>query len=123
MSAQVLILDTETKRDRAAKIVSQLPVAKPLKLTVEPFRARRSNTQNARHWLLLQKVAAELGMSPDDIHEVALCRYFGYEEKKVGGIIRQIPLERSRVQDVKRFAEFARATEEWIIHEFGIFLD
>lgn len=120
---QTLILDTEAKRDRAAKIISQLPVEKPLKVTVEPFRGKRSNSQNARHWLLLQKTGNELGMSPDDIHEVALCRYFGYAERKVGGIIRQIPLERSKVQDSKRFAEFARATEEWIIHEFGVFLE
>jgi hypothetical protein len=122
MTAQVLILDTETKRDRAAKIVSQLPVAKPLKLTVEPFRARRSNTANARLWALHQKAAEHTGMSADEMHEIALCRFYGYEEKKVGGIIRQIPNERSSVKDVKAFAQFMEATEAWYITEFGVFL-
>lgn len=122
MSAQVLILDTETKRDRAAKIVSQLPVAKPLKLTVEPFRARRSNTANARLWALHQRAAEHTGMSAEEMHEIALCRFYGYEEKRVGGMIRQIPLERSSAKDVKAFAQFMEATEAWYITEFGVFL-
>lgn len=123
MSAQILILDTETKRDRAAKIVSQLPVAKPLKLTVEPFRARRSNTANARLWALHQRAAEHTGMSADEMHEIALCRFYGYEEKTVGGMVRQIPLERSHAKDVKAFAQFMEATEAWYITEFGVFLE
>lgn len=123
MNAQVLILDTETKRDRAAKIVSQLPVAKPLKLTVEPFRARRSNTANARLWALHQRAAEHTGMSADEMHEIALCRFYGYEEKKVGGIVRQIPLERSSAKDVKEFARFMEATESFYITELGVFLE
>jgi len=123
MTPQTILIDSEQKRQRAVAILSKLPIEKPLEVTVKPYRAKRSLSQNARHWLLLQRTANELGMSPDDLHEIALCRFFGFEEKKVGGIIRQIPLERSRVQDKKRFAEFAQATEEWIIHEFGIFLE
>lgn len=122
MTAQVLILDTETKRDRAAKIVSQLPVAKPLKLTVEPFRARRSNTANARLWALHQRAAEHTGMSAEEMHEIALCRFYGFEEKRVGGMIRQTPIERSSAKDVKAFAQFMEATEAWYITEFGVFL-
>lgn len=123
MTAQVMILDTETKRTRAAKIVSQLPVEKPLKLTVEPFRARRSNTANRRLWALHQLAAEATGMSAEDMHEIALCRFYGYEEKKVGGIIRQIPIERSSAKDTKAFAEFMEATEAFYITELGVFLD
>lgn len=122
MTAQILILDTEQKRDRAARIVGQLPVEKPLKLTVEPFRARRSNTANARLWALHQRAAEHTGMSADEMHEIALCRFYGYEEKKVGGMIRQTPIERSSVQDTKGFARFMEATEAWYITEFGVFL-
>lgn len=123
MSAQVLILDSEHKRERAAKIVSQLPIEKPLKLTVEPFRARRSNTANARLWALHQRAADFTGMSAEEMHEIALCRFYGYEEKTVGGIVRQIPIERSSVKDTKAFAQFMEATEAWYVTEFGVFLD
>jgi hypothetical protein len=122
MTAQVLILDDEKKRERAAKIVSQLPVAKPLKLTVEPFRARRSNTANARLWALHQLAAEHTGMSAEEMHEIALCRFYGYEEKKIGGIVRQTPIERSSVKDSKAFAAFMEATEAWYVTEFGVFL-
>jgi hypothetical protein len=123
MSAQVLILDTEPKRERAAKIVSQLPIEKPLKLTVEPFRARRSNTANARLWALHQRAADFTGMSAEEMHEIALCRFYGYEEKKIGGIVRQIPIERSSTKNTADFAKFMEATEVWYIQEFGVFLE
>lgn len=122
MSAQVLILDTEQKRDRAAKIVSQLPVAKPLKLTVEPFRARRSDTANKRLWALHALAADHTGMSKDEMHEIALCRFYGYEEHKIGGIVRQVPCERSSTKNAAEFAKFMEATEAWYITEFGVFL-
>jgi hypothetical protein len=122
MTAQVLILDTEQKRARAARIVSQLPVEKPLKLTVEPFRARRSNTANARLWALHQLAAEHTGMSAEDLHEIALCRFYGFEEKKFGGIVRQIPLERSSSKNTAEFAKFMEATEAFYITELGVFL-
>jgi hypothetical protein len=120
---QILVLDSEQKRERAAKIVSMLPIDKPLKITVEPYRAKRSNTANARLWLLHQKAAEATGMSADEMHEIALARYYGYEEKTVGGITRQIPLERSSTKDTKAFAEFMEATEAFYIAELGVFLD
>lgn len=119
----MLILDTEQKRDRAAKIVGQLPVHKPLKLTVEPFRARRSNTANARLWALHKLAADATGMSADEMHEIALCRFYGYEERTIGGIIRQIPNERSSAKDTKAFREFMEATEAFYITELGVFLE
>ena len=118
-----MILDTEAKRERAAHIISKLPIEKPLKLTVETFRAKRSNTANARLWLLHQKAADATGMTADEMHEIALCRFYGYEEKTVGGIVRQVPLERSSSKDTKRFAAFMEATEGWYITELGVFLE
>jgi hypothetical protein len=123
MTPQTMILDTEQKRDRAAKIVSLLPVEKPLKLTVEPFRARRSTTANSRLWALHQRAADHTGMSAEEMHEIALCRFYGYEEKKVGGMIRQTPIERSSAKNTAEFAKFMEATESWYITEFGVWLE
>lgn len=123
MTEQSILLDSEDKRARALKIISALPIAKPLEVVVRPYVSKRSNSQNARLWLLHQKVAHHLGVSPDDMHEEALCRFFGYEEKKIGPFVRRVPLERSHVQDKKRFREFMDATEHWYIEEFGIWLE
>lgn len=123
MTPQTLILDSEQKRERALKVVSLISLEQPQKMTIEPFRARRSNTANARLWALHQKAAEHTGMSADEMHEVALCRFYGYEEHKVGGMIRQVPLERSSTKDTKQFHAFMEATEAWYITEFGVWLE
>jgi hypothetical protein len=123
VTPQTIILDSEPKRQRAIMVLSKLPLAKPLRVTVEPYREKRSLTANRRLWALHQLAAQATGNSADDMHEIALCRFYGYEEKKIGGIIRQIPLERSSTKDTKRFAEFMEATESWYIQEFGVFLE
>lgn len=123
MSEQAIILNSEEQRERALKVIGLLKLDRPLEVVIRPYVAKRSLSQNARLWLLHQKVAAELGVSPDDMHEEACARFFGYEEKKIGPFIRRVPIERSSTQDKKRFAEFMTATEEWYIQEFGVWLE
>lgn len=124
MTAQTMILDNEQKRERAARIVSQLPVEKPLKLTVEPFIARRTNTQNARLWLLHTKAAEHVGCSPGDIHEDMLCEHYGFNEVRLpSGQIKRVPLERSSTKDVKKFARFMEFCETFYITNLGIWLE
>lgn len=117
------IILNENNRDIAHRIIDALSPSRPWLLTVKPYVAKRSSSQNARLWLLHQKAAEMTGMSADEMHEIALCRFFGYEEKTIGGIIRQIPNERSSGQDKKRFNEFMEATEAFYISELGVFLD
>lgn len=104
-------------------ILSKLPIEKPLKVTVEEFRATRSLNANRRLWLLHQKAAEATGNTAEDMHEISLCRFYGFEEKKIGGITRQIPLERSSTKNTKDFAAFMEATEIFYITELGIFLE
>lgn len=124
MTAQVLILDTEQKRERAIKVLSLIPLDKPQKLTVEPFIAKRTNTQNARLWALHGKVAAHIGCSAADIHEDMLCEHYGYREVTMpSGEIRRVPLQRSHDKDVKKFAKFMEFCETFYITQFGIWLE
>jgi hypothetical protein len=123
MSAQILILDTEPKRERAAKIVAQLPIEKPLKLTVEPFRARRSNTANRRLWALHQLAAEAVGCSAEDMHKDCLCDFYGYSEVRLpSGDMKRIPNERSSDKDTAKFAKFMEFCETRYITELGVFL-
>lgn len=117
-----LIITTERDRERAVKILQKLPLERPLLLTVDDYHERRSATQNARLWLLHQVVADHVGISASEMHEEALCHFFGYHEVTIGAFVRRIPNERSRVQDKLRFREFMDATENWYISEFGVFL-
>lgn len=124
MTPQTLILDSEAKRQRAMQIISKLPLAKPLKLTVEPFRARRSTTANARLWALHTKAAEIVGCSPADMHEDMLCEHYGYTEVKLpSGAIKRIPMERSSTKDTAKFARFMEFCEDFYIRNLGVWLD
>lgn len=124
MTPQTLLIDSEQKRARAVKVLSLLPLEKPLKVTIEPFLARRSNTANARLWALHGKVAAHIGCSSADLHEDMLCEHYGYNEVKLpSGAIKRVPLERSHTKDVKRFHAFMEFCETFYITAFGIWLE
>jgi hypothetical protein len=124
MNPQTIILDTEQKREKAIKVVSLIPLDKPLKVTIEPFIARRTNTQNARLWALHTKAAEHVGCSPADIHEDMLCEHFGYTEVKMpSGAIKRVPMQRSSPRNTKEFAKFMTYCEEFYICNFGIWLE
>lgn len=117
-----LVVRDENSRQVATKVLAALNVERPWLITVEPYHARRSTSQNARLWKLHSLASEVTGMSAEDLHEVMLCRFYGYEEKTIGGIVRQIPLERSSTKDKKKFGDFMEATEAFYVSELGVFL-
>lgn len=129
MTPRMLIVDSETRRAYAVKVLSLLPIDKPVSVTVELFKAKRTDTQNKRLWALHTLASEHTGYSPEEMHEHALCRHFGYTEKEVtdlftGEIVqKRIPNKRSSVRNTKEFAEFMTRTEEWYIADFGCFLE
>lgn len=123
MTPQTIVLDDEKKRERAIKVVSLLPLDKPVKVTIEPFIQRRTNTQNARLWALHTKAAEHIGCSPADVHEDMLCEHYGSTEVKLpSGAIKRVPLKRSSPRNIKEFAKFMTFCEEFYICNFGIWL-
>lgn len=101
----------------------------PHEVIVRPFIEKRGVNANARLWALHTLAAEATGYSPEEMHEHALARHYGYTEKQVvdpftGEVVKKrIPLQRSSAQNRKKFAEFMEATEAWYIQEFGVFLD
>jgi hypothetical protein len=104
------------------KILGTLSFDRPWLMTVEPWRETRSHTQNARLWALHTLASQVTGYAPEEMHELMLCRFFGFEDVTFGGIKRQVPLKRSSTRDKKEFAEFMEATESFYISELGVWL-
>jgi len=100
----------------------------PFQVVLGPIREQRSLAQNARLWLLHTAAGQITGYTPDEMHEEALCKHFGYTEVErkdlfTGEITtKRVPLKRSRTRDKKEFAEFMEATEIWYGSEFGVWL-
>ena len=128
MNERRYILDTEQHRDNAARFIGKLDVAKPVEIIVRDYIAHRTTNQNARLWALHSLAAQHTGHAPDEMHEFALMRHFGYTEQslkfKDGEVItRRIPLKRSSQRNKAEFARFMEATEAWYIDEFGVWFD
>lgn len=94
----------------------------PYQAELGPIREQRTMSQNSRLWALHALAAKSTGHSAEEMHEFALCRHFGSQDVKVGGVIRQIPNKRSSTRERKEFSEFMETTESWYASEFGIWL-
>ncbi len=129
VNGNTLICDTPERIERAQKMVGRLPIGDcAWEVEIRRHRKKRSNPANARLWALHTKASDHTGYSPEEMHEHALCRHFGFTEKEVVDpftaetVIKRIPLKRSSARDTKEFAEFMEQTETWYITEFGVFL-
>lgn len=123
------VLRSPQIRQHVAAFIGKAPIEPPTEVLVRPYIEKRTIEQNARMWKLHSLAGEHLGYSAAEMHEHALCRFFGYTERKAtdpftGEVgIKRVPKERSSGQDKKRFREFMDSTEAWYISEFGVYLD
>jgi hypothetical protein len=115
---------SRTNREVVIANLRKLDAGRVWRITVEEYRERRNHSQNDRLWALHRLAAEATGMSPEDMHEAALCRFYGFEEKRLpSGYVKQVPLERSSGKDKEAFAKFMTSTEAWYIQDFGVWLE
>lgn len=118
---------TEQQRAMLAAFVTRQPI--PFQAALGPLREQRSTNQNSRLWALHTAASQVTGYTPDEMHEEALCKHFGYSEVErkdlfTGEITnKRVPLKRSSTRDKKEFAEFMESTEIWYGSTFGVWLE
>jgi hypothetical protein len=69
VSREPYIIRTEVQRDAIRDLVAKLDVSKPWSVTVDPYRKKRTNSQNNLYWKWISIVARETGNSKDDVHD------------------------------------------------------
>ncbi len=127
MSERRFILRNEFVRTNVLGYLAKLPF--DMEIIIRPWVEKRSHVANARLWALHTKAAEVTGYSPEEMHEHALCRHFGFTEREVRDpftgeiVVKRIPNERSSTKDKKKFGQFMEATEAWYIQDFGVWLD
>jgi hypothetical protein len=117
---RTFVIEDAGQRDRLGQFLAKHQL--PFQVDVGSIREQRSLSQNSRLWALHQMASEQTGYSPNEMHEYALCRHFGYEEKKCGGVIRMVPTKRSSTRDKDEFRQFLEATETWYAQDFGVWL-
>jgi hypothetical protein len=114
-------IETDDQRKRLFTFLGAREL--PFQVDFGPIKEQRSLAANARLWKLHGLVAKETGNSAEDMHEEALCRFFGFTEKRMPtGWIKRIPLKRSSQREPKEFSELMESTEAWYATDFGIWL-
>ena len=105
----------------AADIVSKLSPAKPWRISITEYRAKRSGDQNNRFHKLIALLAEETGEDPGRIKEWAKGEFGPMVIVNVGGASKTIP-KPSHQYDVKEMSEVMDRFEAFCAREMGVML-
>lgn len=101
----------------------------PLEVTVRPYKPQRSDSQNRRLWKLHGEASKVTGYTPEELHEEALCRHFGYTEQVrsnpwTGEMeTKRVPMKRSSSRNKPEFAAFMEGVELFYGQTLGVWLE
>ena len=117
-----VIVNTEQLRNRAVKVCGSVPFDPPHVVEIRPYKKNRSEQQNRYYWAIITIIAADLGLSKEEMHEEYIERFLvpifirddaGYAEMVEtvvaagSGLMRQVVKLTSTTQcSVKQFGEY-----------------
>ena len=113
-------IETDDQHRKLLSFLRARPV--PYQVDFGPIRHQRTLSQNSRLWALHQLAANETGHSPDELHELMLCKFFGTKEVEFAGIRRTVPAKRSSAREKQEFREFLDNVENFYASELGVWL-
>lgn len=93
---------------RAAAFIQSLPVGQAWRVVVEPFKPRRSESQNRYLWGVVYPTFTKHldGWEAEDIHEFFLGEHFGWETLEGLGRKRVKPVRRSAKLSKQEFSDY-----------------
>lgn len=122
MTPATIIIDTPAKRDRAVKWLERIPVDEVMELSLRPYKPTRSQQQNARYWLILEKVSDATGHDKEELHEFFKQKFLGMQETEIAGqaVLHQRSSARLKVKD---FLEYSEKVEQFAIDQLGVWIE
>lgn len=117
------LIDSPEKRDALiSNLLMKLDMSKAWDVSVTQHIEHRSQLQNDRLWLAHRLAAAQVGCSPDELHEIMLCKHFGYQEIEYDGETRRVPLKRSSTRNKQEFSEYLDFVENSYAEKLGVWI-
>ena len=120
MSERTFRIEDDLQRHRLKQFLDNRKL--PFQVDVGEIREQRTISQNSRLWALHQMAANATGHSPDELHELMLCKFFGTKEIEVGGLRRTVPIKRSSTREKQEFRDFLDSVENFYASELGVWL-
>lgn len=121
MSREPYILRTDEMRDKIAALVAGLDMSKPWSVTLEPYRKKRTNSQNALLHKWFDIIAKHTGYADAEIKELYRDMFLGTEPRDFGGTIREIRRSTTALT-TPEFSEFMDRVYQHATSELGILL-
>jgi hypothetical protein len=117
---RTFVIEQAGQRDRLAQFLAKRDL--PFQVDVGPVREQRTLSQNSRLWALHQLASEYTGYTPDEMHELMLCKFFGTKQIEVKGNTVTVPAKRSSTREKAEFRSFLDAVEEFYASELGVWL-
>ncbi len=122
MTPQTFLIDSPEKRDLAVQWLSRIPIEDVIEVSVRPYKPTRSQLQNRRYWLILQKIKEVTGHETDELHEIFKSKFLGVQTSEIAG--REVTHQRSSARlKTSEFAEYMERVESWAIEHLGVWLE
>lgn len=121
---QEIIIRDEVLRSRVIDLIRTLNLGKPWCVTLEPYRKRRSLSQNSLMWAWLNEVADHVsqhtGTDIDDIHEYFKQQFLPAKIKEVLG--ETIEVRSTTKLTTLEMASYMEKIYAWVTSELGVLL-
>lgn len=111
-------IETADQRERLCSFLKARDL--PFQVDYGPIREQRTTSQNSRLWALHTLASKETGYTPEEMHELMLCKFFGTKELDVRGHKIMVPLKRSSTREKQEFREFLDSVEQFYASELGV---
>lgn len=90
-----IIVRDENLRQRAIALLTGLDLSKPWQVTIEPYRKRRSLSQNALMWAWVDEVTEYVrehtGHERDEVHDFLKAKFLPKRFVEINGELREVP--------------------------------
>jgi hypothetical protein len=109
------------QRDAIRDLVGKLDVSKPWSITVEPYRKKRTNSQNALLHKWFDIIGRDTGYAAAEIKEIYRDMFLGTMPRDFGGEVRDV---RRSTADLKseEFSEFMDRVYQHATASLGVLL-
>ncbi len=120
--SKMIIVETEERRQRALHVISVLPIKPPFQVVIDNYSPGRSAHQNRRYWMLIDLMWKHTGHERDELHDFFKQKFLGTRVVEIAGERAMVSPSTRRLK-VKEFKEYMDNVENFMIGEFGLWLD
>jgi len=121
MKPRTFILRDEIIRANCVRLLADISIDKPLRVTIKNFVKPRSTNQNALYWAWLAIIERDTGQDKDDLHSLFKRQFLPRKFVEIDGVSREVEPHTPKCTTVE-FSEYMERVSAFAVRELGIVL-